>query len=187
MLDHLIPLHRQYQDVVVHLIKFLVLLHPHLRVDVPKQDQILEDDDVRNTDVQLELRPVIVSLVFYLFFDLGDDVFEVGALEDALAGPADLGQTALSHIVATEELILSRQVQQRWQDFDVKRVITEDLGLLEAVDPKDALHAESVLLEEFLEECPRTLQILVCLLVAPEFLWELVVLIVHYYIFFYIQ
>lgn len=51
MLDHLTALHRQDKDIVVHLLKFLVPLRPHLRVDVPKQDQILEDDDVRNTDV----------------------------------------------------------------------------------------------------------------------------------------
>ena len=60
-------------------------------------------------------------------------------------------------------------------------MITEYLGLLEAVDPEDALHAESVLLEELLEEGARAEKIFIGFLVAPEFLWELVVLIIHYY------
>ena len=183
MLDHLIPLHRQNEDVIVHLIKFLILLRPHLRVNVPQQDQILEEDDVGNTNVELELRPVLISPYFDLLLGLSDDVLEVGALEDALAGPADLSQAALAHVIAAEELVLGRQVQQRWQDFDVEGVIAVDLGLLEAVDPEDALHAESVVLEELLEERPGAQKVLVGLLVAPEFLRQFVVLILHYFSF----
>ena len=184
VLHCLVRLNGQNEDIVVQLRKGGIVGFFCLEIEVPRQDQSAKDDQVGNSNVQLELHPLLVPLLINQPQGLLSDSLNDSFLKHPRASPTSLRHSPLPRSISSQQFIFRRTLEQHWQGFHREGRIRVQSRLFEAVNAVDAPYTKPMLDEQGFEEGFGMIESLKCAFVAPEGLGQCVLLIILHFLLY---